>query len=43
MQEIERALWAMTEAEAAALDFLAALDEARKAMREGIERGRGST
>lgn len=44
-QDIEdklyRALMAMTEAEAAALDFLQQLNEARKAMRDMLDRGDG--
>ncbi len=43
MEEIRKALWAMTEAEAAALAFLQKLEEAREAMREVIERRRNST
>ena len=36
-----RALMAMTEAEAAALDFLQQLDDAREAMRDVLDRGDG--
>ena len=43
MEEIKRALWAMTEAEAAALDFLDKLAEAREAMRTALEGGGDST
>lgn len=37
--KLYRALMAMTEAEAAALDFLANLDQAREHIREAIDRG----
>ena len=39
--KLYRALMAMTEAEAAALDFLQQLDEAREAMRTILDRGNG--
>lgn len=39
--KLYRALMAMTEAEAAALDFLQQLNEARKAMRDMLDRGDG--
>ena len=42
-EETRRALWSVTETEAACLELLAALERAREAMRQTLEGGQSST